>query len=413
MPATRYVFSRISLNLVIAAMFLCPSLLFSDTGVTGAETLNRRVNARVSAMGEACTSMPDGLDVIGCNPAGISYVKDRQASLSGMKGFTEGEYFSALSFGSPVRTGSIAFGISYYTGGTINLIDSSWNETDVSAQRDYLLSAGYGRQIREHLDAGINIKYLRSELVEEFSANAVMMDAGAQYFLETIPLRTGIALQNIGTAVKYDRESDPLPLTLRLGISYDAAGRFSVPLLMTLDAVKIKEDPGIKEHIGLEYAPNDMLTVRGGYKIGYDLASFTLGAGFSFDPYILNYSYGSMGDLSPEHRISLNVMFSSKHGGFYEKGMAYYRENNHEEAGRAFYQYLAKDPGDRETQDKVRQVITDRRDNPAYCAAATELARQYAREHRYKESIEMYDYAIGMAKIEEDKRSGPEGEKEK
>ena len=59
---------------------------------------------------------------------------------------------------------------------------------------------------------------------------------------------------------------------------------------------------------------NRSIFVRGGYKLNYDIHSYTLGAGFraniSGAQYELNYAFAPAGeDMGQTHRVSLSVRF--------------------------------------------------------------------------------------------------------
>lgn len=81
---------------------------------------------------------------------------------------------------------------------------------------------------------GTNLKILNSRLVDEISTISFAIDAGISYKIFD-KLNTGISIQNLGGKIKYSREGDNLPLTIRLGASY----KFVPNLLAAVELVKI------------------------------------------------------------------------------------------------------------------------------------------------------------------------------
>jgi len=371
--------------------------VYAGAGKPGAAILNKPIGAKASGMGEAYTAIGGDLYGLYYNPAGIAGIKERQASLFGQKGFMEGEYFGALAYGMPTKVGSFALSLAYYTAGKIELIDSSWNETEVNAQKDYLISLGYGRDLAENIDVGLSIKNLGSKLVEKFSASSYIFDLGAIYRVSRTPVSIGAAVQNIGSKLKYIDEGDYLPLTLRIGGSYYMEDKFNIPMLIAADIVKVRDDSRLKEHLGIEYMLKEKLSMRAGYKIGYDLDSFTFGIGFLFDFFDIDYSFNIMGELDAVHKVSLNINFGSRAERFYANGMEYLKRANYERAGYMFYRCMLSEPDKEEYQNELRELVENDADNTAYFGVAVELARQYVRERKYDDAIKLYHYAIDMA----------------
>ncbi len=132
-----------------------------------------------------------------------------------------------------------------------------------------------------------------------------------------------VVLQNLGLPAKYTGEGieggsggDPLPLTVKLGVSYSIEGG-----VLTSD-MTWPSDNKIVIGFGTEYWYRNLLAIRLGYKyqgamdfneLGTDLNGLHLGAGLrrkvgSADMGV-DYAFSLKGALGDLHRITLVVGF--------------------------------------------------------------------------------------------------------
>ena len=153
----------------------------------------------------------------------------------------------------------------------------------------------------EKISMGVNYKVLRSTLVEEYTATTFAFDLGFLY--KQGKYSAGLSANNFGKDIKYDQEGDPLPSNVRLGGVY-MLNSFS----FNADIIK-STDNGITENLGAEYMLTSYIALRAGYKIGYDLESFTAGLGVHFSKYNLDYATCMMGELDSTHYVSLSMSF--------------------------------------------------------------------------------------------------------
>jgi len=316
-------------------------------GTSGAIILKQTVGARPLGMGDAFVAVAD--NVVGAlhwNPAGLSQIRNHEISAIYLKGLSDTWYGSmgyAYPFKSgrklnpkggrksrtPVATcGTLAIGIVTLQSGKMTLDPEGetviaeqdylgilgfgypiWRSKDEKPQRRRALSFGY--QGPNEISVGINVKILHSTLVESYSAMAYAGDLGilAKFLLGDGSLRLGIAVQNVGTKLKFEQEGDSLPFTIRAGGSYLMALGKEHTLLLAAEAVK-PNDNGFRGNGGAEYWYKNIFALRGGYKIGYDLDSFTAGVGFNWKWYGLDYGWGMVeSKMGSNHRVSFTVRF--------------------------------------------------------------------------------------------------------
>jgi hypothetical protein len=108
---------------------------------------------------------------------------------------------------------------------------------------------------------GVTGKYLSSELAESESATAMAADLGGQYKANS-RLNIGLAIQNVGTKLKYQDVGDDLPRVARMGMAYKLHTRL-VPAQLLLDIPYHMNQRNIVPSVGLETFLNGLI-VRAG-----------------------------------------------------------------------------------------------------------------------------------------------------
>lgn len=119
-------------------------------------------------------------------------------------------------------------------------------------------------------------------------------------------------MQNIGTTMKFDKESFALPQNVKLGASYAAAKNVTIALDLNRSV-----EPEIVINTGAQYtysfSKGISLACRAGYKTNNKalggMAGFTAGIGFEYSSLGFDYAFVPYGDLDSTHRASLNYRF--------------------------------------------------------------------------------------------------------
>ena len=241
------------------------------------------------------------------NPASNATLKSPEVSVMGQRGIAE-DNFGTLSAGFPTIFGTFSGSLSYYSLGDLDLINSQGITSTVNAQRDVGFAVNYGEELFGILGTGITLKYLNSKLVDAFSANSFAFDAGVQSRLEDGKLALGLSVTNLGSDVKYIETQEPLPVTLRVGGSYKVGLGDSRKAVFALDVVKERESD-FKKFVGVEVLYNEMISLRGGYKIGQDQGDVNAGLGFQVNGLQINYAVTSAGKLGLAHSVSAEFKF--------------------------------------------------------------------------------------------------------
>ncbi len=305
---------------ILSSMIYC-HLFFticfaSGIGTTGAQFLKIGTGARPVAMGGSFVAVANDANAIYWNPAGLSEIKVRQIATTYQSWF-EGINYTYLSYIQPLRDTSIDYGtigisIAYLNTGNIPKTDIDADDNiieqgDCFGAFDTYLILSYGGRIRNLL-LGSNVKFIKQKIEEE-TASTYALDGGILY-IPSDNLRFGLAIQNIGGTIKFVDESDPLPVNIKAGITY----RFDSNSLLSLDTNFPLECNQPNFHLGVEHPLSNLFVFRGGYKTDTisdldALSGLSLGLGFKWNRYHIDYAWVPYGNLGQTHYISFLLKF--------------------------------------------------------------------------------------------------------
>ncbi|MCB4792414.1 MAG: PorV/PorQ family protein [Elusimicrobia bacterium] len=289
--------------------------LFSrdDAGTTSAQFLKLGTGARPVAMGEAFTGLADDINAIYWNPAGLTNINNREITAMRAQWF-EDVSFNWAAYTQPAFGGSLGLGLFYLGSGDIKKYDNTGKARNESYSGfDSALSVSYARQSLS-IPLGITVKFLNSKLEEE-SASGIAADIGLLKTLSKAKdIIFGLALQNIGTGLKYVQDNSPLPLTLRAGVSFKQLNK---KLLLVSD-LNFPVDNEINAHLGAEYKQNfgafDLFP-RVGFKTNTVrsrdvLSGVSGGFGISYNDISVNYAWVPYWELGATQRVDIGFKFS-------------------------------------------------------------------------------------------------------
>lgn len=281
-------------------------------GSNSAAFLKIGMGAKNIAMGETGAA-ERGINSVFWNPAGLDTVANREVS------FMHALWLSDISFENvsyAQKTGMGTFGVSVYylSMSAIDKYDTGGVKlNDTFKPSDTAVAFSFARELKG-IPLGVTLKYITSQ-IDNVSANAFAFDAGV-LFDTLLPkvegLHAGLAVQNIGTSMKYDKESFSLPQNLKLGANYTFAKNVTVALDLNKST-----GPDIVLNTGAQYtyafSKEISLAGRAGYKTNNKAlggsAGFTAGIGFEYASLGFDYAFVPYGDLDNTHRISLNYRF--------------------------------------------------------------------------------------------------------
>jgi len=328
-------------------LFLRLISLCLAAGTSGAIVLKQTSGARPLGMGEAFVALADDVNALNFNPAGLAQIKNHEISVMYLDSLVD-TWFGFIGYAYPIggkverqvgkrrikaigarrNRGTIGLSFSLLQAGKMVLHPEG---TTVRAEEDYLANLGFGYtvwrgvekperrrqgvgftpELRNEVSLGVGIKFVQSTLVEKYSATAYAADVGllGRLIVGKNKLQLGIVGQNLGAKIKFEEEGDTLPLTVKAGAAYQIDFKQEHRLTISGEAVK-PNDADFRGNSGMEYWYREIFALRAGYKIGYDLDSFTCGVGLVWKNFQLDYGWGMIGTkMGDNHRFSLTVRF--------------------------------------------------------------------------------------------------------
>ncbi|MCG2726607.1 MAG: PorV/PorQ family protein [Elusimicrobia bacterium] len=302
----------------IVALMLPTAVFSSGAGTTAANFLKVSMNARAIAMGGAFSALADDSGAVFSNPAGLAGFSGQELGF-GFTTYLEGSKMGNISYARDISGNRFGFGMTALNISGIEKRGLTDNTGIVSSLGDFdsndvALSFAYAskdsfKSVLENMDSGFALKFIKST-IDDSSAFAVAIDAGILYRASE-KMNVSLVLQNLGSKMKYEEESDPLPLDLKVGMLYRSSNRLN----LTAELNQYFIDEKFYPSFGGEYWFRDAFALRGGYKFGYDTGNLgkevglSLGFGIKVSDLGVDYAYLPFGDLGNIHRFGFWLQF--------------------------------------------------------------------------------------------------------
>ncbi|HET6349968.1 MAG TPA: PorV/PorQ family protein [Candidatus Krumholzibacteria bacterium] len=296
--------------LIVLLMAVPAAVQAGEPGSAGALFLRFGMGARASAMGEAYSAVAEDATSVFWNPGAMPAVLGTHLTL------VHNEYFQSLRFEQAATTHETKWGTFGFMFTGLYMDDMARYDEFGSASPlgtfgayDVAFAVAYGRYIVPNTAVGISVKPVY-ERIDELSASGLAFDAGI-YHVSRIPgVKLAATVANLGTPMKFEAEEYALPRYVRVGGSYEReVPELDGRLLFTFDAM-FPNDGGVREHIGGEYSYRRMLSLRAGYKAGYDSEGATFGFGVLYRQINLDYAFLPVSnDLGDSHRFGVGFSF--------------------------------------------------------------------------------------------------------
>lgn len=302
----------------VLSIFLIFNNCFSQSKSTY-DFLRLDIGARASALGGSFNSTTNDVNSIYYNPAALSTLTNKQASLGFFK------YLMDINSGNVAYSqkyknlGYFGAGIRYVNYGSFDKYDEESNSLGTFSANDLAISLGYANVYKDNFNYGFNLKFIYSNIAN-YSSTAIAADLGVLYTLPTSMWNFGLSLLNAGAQLsKYNSTKEDLPLDLRLGVSKKLE---HLPLTVHFDLNNLNsnEDKFFDRFknlsVGGEFEFNENVRFRIGYnnaqrqnlKTGSSLgmSGFSGGLGVKFlQNYSFDYAFNSMGKIGSTHRIDV------------------------------------------------------------------------------------------------------------
>lgn len=341
------IFSRCRLivgaTLAVIITGFCPFKAKAQTGATSYEFLNIPTSAHAYALGGAAPALISAdVALTDQNPALLGPEIEKQVNFSYMHYMAAGN-FAGARFGMGIGDNSAwAAGIRYLNYGSMTEYDQGGLAGGEFSPADIIIEGTYSRDITDRWRGGVNLNFIYSHY-HVYSAMAISVDLGVNYYDDEHDLSFSLVLKNAGGQVKRFSEAyNRLPFDVQLGYMQGIGhSPFSVavtarhltkwklpyythPKNEEGDAQVLKSTfiSNFFRHLtlGLQYSPNEKFYVG----LGYDfktrgdmstysrnfLSGFSLGAGMKVKSFGFDVAYAMPHKSASTIMLNVNCNFA-------------------------------------------------------------------------------------------------------
>lgn len=315
----------------------------SKKGTVAAPFLSIGQGARATSMGSAYVSLSDDASAVYWNPAGLAKLHGTGAMFDRTAWFADVNYNFVSGYVNLGDAGTIglSFTSSEYGDMKVTTIDAPNGTGELFSATDAVFALSYAMNLTDNFAIGFTPKIVYQS-IWKMSATAIALDLGVQYVTPFDGIVLGMSISNFGTKMRLNGTSnlvlhdlDPtstgnngsipanlqtddwaLPLNFRVGLGYSFHVLDDHKITLALDALH-PSDNYESINVGAEYAYNDFLFLRGGYKslfLSDSEESFALG--FGVKQALLNnlaikldYAYQNFGRLSNIQKFTVGIVF--------------------------------------------------------------------------------------------------------
>lgn len=290
---------------IIGVITLTSKLYCAGPGTSGAQFLKIAPGPRAVAMGSAYVAIADDAYSSYWNPAGISNLEKISISAMQLNYVLKMKYLYVSGI-YPAGFGSIGLYYSAFDSGSIDKYDSSAFSAGSYSAKDSALALTYAKKL-EKFAVGVSIKNISSK-IDDASTSTIGADIGSLYSLNE-KINLGLAVQNLGRKLKFDKEADPLPMNIKIG-----AGISLLPQLKLGLDVNLPNDNKLWIGAGVEYAlmfgADFKFAARAGYRTGIDWGGgLSAGIGVGFKNIAVDLTWVPATDLE-ENTIRVGLSFA-------------------------------------------------------------------------------------------------------
>ena len=316
---------------------------FSKVGTASAQFLKIGVGARAMGLGGSFTAIANDVSTLYWNPAGITNLQGFSFAVTHTEWFANISHdfvglVYPLSSSDIIALNVIALNTGEQEVTTVTQPDGTGIYYDVS---DLAIGLSYARALTDRFTVGVTVKYIQQNLYNE-SANTFAVDIGTYLRTGFHDLIIAMNMSNFGGSMQLEgrdlttitdinnqvtgnynpdallkTEPWPLPLVFRVGVAMDLVGgndpivqSESSRFTLAIDGVH-PNDNTEKVNIGGEYAWNENVFARIGYKINYDVEKWTFGIGLKLNlggnQVGFDYALVDFNDLGKVSQISLEL----------------------------------------------------------------------------------------------------------
>jgi hypothetical protein len=299
-----------SLFVFAALTSIFPHSAIAASGTEGASFLDIPVGAGPAALGGAYAARATDAYGLIWNPAGLARMDHPELAGQHLS-YLESIHYEFAGAAFPIREGTvIAAGAQYLGSGNVAGANNSGAPTGDFSNHYAAYSFAIGQALSNTFSFGLTGKWIEARL-SDVHASAGAADVGA-LFQPTSAMSFSAGVMNLGSALTFINQHDPLPLSYRLGIAYNGFSHCTLSLDGVYDRTNMAS-----AHTGFEWRPMSMVALRAGYRTDTlkelsALAGFSTGIGVRVLGQELSYAWVPMGDLGNTQYVSILLTLGSK-----------------------------------------------------------------------------------------------------
>ncbi len=317
-----------------ASAQVLPSFGSDRAGTVGFQFLKIPTDARSIALGEAVATHADDANALFWNPALAAVGGGYQLSAS-RASYYDGTLFTTNQVAATAPLGAFTIGLSLQTldSGEMD-VTTEFDPTGTGEQFRFLdMAAGLtvSQRLTDLFAYGVTVKAVH-ESVADVSTTTAALDLGIHYRIGTTGAAMGVAIRHFGldgtpsgsitrtdpgapggTVTESDFETITLPTTFLLGLSYEL-WRDRPGQALTLSTQLYRPNDNAESlGLGAEYTFNDLLVLRGGYRLGVEEYVASVGGGLRVAALgaqtRIDYGFTRLERLGNVHAFGLNLSF--------------------------------------------------------------------------------------------------------
>jgi len=334
--------------IILCAVFIFALPLFGQnvtkSGTTAATFLTIDIGVRGSGMGSAYVSVADDINAMYWNPAGVARIRENQALFANIQWIADITFNYAAIAVPAGPLGTLGMNAAFMS--TDEMMVTTIQEPDGTGETfqvgSYALGFTYAKELTDRFSIGFNVKYIQEQIYHSM-ARGMAIDVGTLFDTQFQDLKIGMSISNYGTKMRMSgrdmliqSDIDPLkngnneninanlqadtynlPLLFRVGLSVDVLkGLYKSHLILSADALH-PNDNTESVNIGAEYAFDNFVAVRCGYKSLFKENSeegLCVGGGLNLKvtenaSLHLDYAWGDFGILKDVQKYAVGLRF--------------------------------------------------------------------------------------------------------
>ena len=256
-------------------------------GISGFSFLKVAQGARPAAMGDAYVAVADDINAIYWNQAGLTAIRGTAWSATYTRWLVNSYLMSAAVAWNTGGAKSGVLAASVVAVRYDDIIETTiYQPTGTGANvaaGDLGIGLVYALKLTDKFSFGARLQWINQTLHTE-SMSSFSLDVGTQFFTGFRSLRLAMAMRNFGPDKRLEVNKFIMPVYYTIATAMELYGERGDPGYLTMSAeTAFAVDYATRAHLGAELWLQNMVALRGGYKVGYNTDSYSLGAGLKYE----------------------------------------------------------------------------------------------------------------------------------